>query len=62
MIATWTPNAASGAKNLQAEVALVSKVLSVISKALQHNHDFFESVCFAPGTDQITKLSIISGG
>jgi hypothetical protein len=29
---------------------------------LQHNHDFFDSVCFAPGTDQITKISITSGG
>ena len=29
---------------------------------LQHNTEFFESVCFTPGTDQVSSLSIVSGG
>lgn len=29
---------------------------------LQHNTEFFESVCFKPGTDQVSSLSIVSGG
>ena len=29
---------------------------------LMHNHDFLSQICFAPGTDQVAKLSMISGG
>ena len=29
---------------------------------LQHNTEFFDSVCFTPGTDQVSSLSIVSGG
>jgi hypothetical protein len=29
---------------------------------LQHNHDFFEKVCFKPGTDQVQRIELVSGG
>lgn len=35
---------------------------SVRVGVLQHNHDFFSKLCFKPGTDQVRRVEIISGG